>query len=88
MDGRGREQSDETPGTSIPRHVAIIMDGNGRWAQGRKLPRFAGHKAGVETVRAVVEHSVKRGIEVLTLFALERVFQAHFLFQGLLEGLM
>lgn len=55
--------------TRIPRHVAIIMDGNGRWAQERSLPRFSGHKAGVETVRAVVEQCVKLNIEVLTLFA-------------------
>ena len=53
----------------MPRHVAIIMDGNGRWAQERGLPRFAGHKAGVETVRAVVEQCVQLDIEVLTLFA-------------------
>ncbi len=53
----------------VPRHVAIIMDGNGRWAQRRGLPRFAGHKAGVDTVRKVVEHCIQRGIEVLTLFA-------------------
>ncbi len=53
----------------IPRHVAIIMDGNGRWAQRRGLPRFAGHKAGVDMVRKVVEHCIERGIEVLTLFA-------------------
>jgi len=53
----------------LPRHVAIIMDGNGRWAQQRGLPRFAGHKAGVEAVRGVVERCVTLGIEVLTLFA-------------------
>jgi undecaprenyl diphosphate synthase len=55
--------------TQLPRHVAIIMDGNGRWAQQRSLPRHAGHKAGVKTVRSSVEQSVKYGIEVLTLFA-------------------
>jgi undecaprenyl diphosphate synthase len=49
--------------------VAIIMDGNGRWAQQRGLPRHAGHPAGVEAVRRVIEHCVKREIEVLTLFA-------------------
>ena len=53
----------------LPRHVAIIMDGNGRWAQERGLPRFAGHKAGVDAVRGVVERCVSLGIEVLTLFA-------------------
>ena len=69
MDSKEREQSGATPAARVPRHVAIIMDGNGRWAQARKLPRFAGHRAGVETVRAIVEHSVSKGIEVLTLFA-------------------
>lgn len=53
----------------LPRHVAIIMDGNGRWAQQRNLPRHAGHKAGVKSVRSSVEESVRHGIEVLTLFA-------------------
>jgi len=55
---------DKTP----PRHVAIIMDGNGRWAKRRLMPRFAGHKAGVEAVRGVVESCAKFGVEVLTLF--------------------
>ncbi|MCW9031052.1 MAG: polyprenyl diphosphate synthase [Gammaproteobacteria bacterium] len=54
---------------SIPRHVAIIMDGNGRWAQKRGLPRVAGHKAGVETVRTVIQSCAEKGIEVVTLFA-------------------
>ena len=53
----------------IPRHVAIVMDGNGRWAQERYLPRTAGHRAGVGAVRKVVEHCAKRGVEALTLFA-------------------
>ncbi len=55
--------------TRLPRHVAIVMDGNGRWAKQRNLPRHAGHKAGVKSVRSSVEQSVKHGIEVLTLFA-------------------
>lgn len=55
--------------TRVPRHVAIVMDGNGRWAERRNLPRHAGHKAGVTSVRTSVEQSVKHGIEVLTLFA-------------------
>jgi undecaprenyl diphosphate synthase len=54
---------------NVPRHVAIIMDGNGRWAKGRHLPRFAGHKRGVEAVRAIVKACVQRGVEYLTLFA-------------------
>ncbi len=53
----------------LPRHVAIIMDGNGRWARQRKSPRFAGHRAGVEAVRGVVEACGEKGVEVLTLFA-------------------
>lgn len=53
----------------IPRHVAIIMDGNNRWAKKRLLPHVAGHKAGVNAVRAVVEVCVEAGVEVLTLFA-------------------
>lgn len=52
-----------------PRHIAVIMDGNGRWAAARALPRTAGHGMGVRTVKQIVEHSAKRGIEALTLFA-------------------
>lgn len=54
---------------SGPRHVAIVMDGNGRWATRRGLSRNAGHRAGVKAARRVVEAAVPRGIEVLTLFA-------------------
>lgn len=53
----------------VPCHVAIIMDGNGRWAKKRFLPRFAGHTRGVETVRDAVRYCLERGIEYLTLFA-------------------
>jgi undecaprenyl diphosphate synthase len=53
----------------LPRHVAVIMDGNGRWAAQRHLPRVEGHRAGIESVRAVVEGSAQIGIEVLTLYA-------------------
>ncbi|NOY62237.1 MAG: di-trans,poly-cis-decaprenylcistransferase [Gammaproteobacteria bacterium] len=53
----------------LPRHVAIIMDGNGRWAKKRMMPRVAGHRAGVEVVRRLVELCRSKGIEVLTLFA-------------------
>jgi undecaprenyl diphosphate synthase len=53
----------------IPRHVAIIMDGNGRWAKKRSLPRIAGHRAGAESVREVVRVSGEVGIEALTLYA-------------------
>lgn len=54
---------------SKPRHVAIIMDGNGRWAKKRQLPRIAGHRAGVENVRDIVRYCATEGIETLTLFA-------------------
>lgn len=53
----------------LPRHVAVIMDGNGRWARGRKLPRVAGHKAGIESVKASVETAARLTVQVLTLYA-------------------
>ena len=53
----------------VPRHVAIIMDGNGRWAQKRKMPRTYGHKKGVETTRAAIGFYARAGVEQLTLFA-------------------
>ena len=53
----------------VPRHVAIIMDGNGRWARNRMLPRVAGHRRGVEAVREVVQGCAEQGVEYLTLFA-------------------
>lgn len=55
--------------SGIPRHIAIIMDGNGRWAEKRFMPRALGHQAGVKAVRKVVEQCGKLGVEVLTLFA-------------------
>jgi len=54
---------------NVPRHVAIIMDGNGRWARSKGKPRHAGHRAGAKSVRAVVEAAAERGVGVLTLFA-------------------
>lgn len=60
---------DVDPKNNNPRHIAIIMDGNGRWAQKRLLPRAMGHQAGVKAVRKIVEHCAKQNIEVLTLFA-------------------
>ncbi|OGX40669.1 MAG: di-trans,poly-cis-decaprenylcistransferase [Omnitrophica WOR_2 bacterium RIFCSPHIGHO2_02_FULL_68_15] len=54
---------------ALPRHVAIIMDGNGRWAQSRGLPRVMGHRAGIKSVRAVVEAAREQGVEALTLYA-------------------
>jgi len=54
----------------FPRHIAIIMDGNGRWAQRRNLPRIEGHRQGVASVRRVTEHAARLGIEQLTLYCL------------------
>src|SRR4026207_511025 len=53
----------------LPQHVAVIMDGNGRWAAQRHLPRVEGHRAGIDSVRDVVESSARLGIKVLTLYA-------------------
>jgi len=53
----------------VPKHVAIIMDGNGRWAAKRGLPRVAGHKVGAEAVRRAMQAAVDHGVEVLTLYA-------------------
>jgi undecaprenyl diphosphate synthase len=55
--------------SNIPRHIAVIMDGNGRWARKRSLPRHAGHRSGVKSVRDIVRNSARRGVEYLTLFA-------------------
>ena len=54
---------------TVPAHVAIIMDGNGRWARARGLERLAGHRAGTENIRPIIEGCVELGIEILTLFA-------------------
>jgi undecaprenyl diphosphate synthase len=61
--------ADETTVENGPRHVAIIMDGNGRWAKSRGLPRLAGHRAGTENLRPILEASVEFGIEYLTIWA-------------------
>ncbi|HEY8266781.1 MAG TPA: polyprenyl diphosphate synthase [Steroidobacteraceae bacterium] len=53
----------------MPRHVAVIMDGNGRWAEQRSLPRAAGHRAGTQAVRLIIEECVRHGVGALTLFA-------------------
>jgi undecaprenyl diphosphate synthase len=63
--GVGREEG-------LPRHVAIIMDGNRRWARAHGVPEAHGHAAGVEAIRPVVEHAARRGIEVLTIYAFSR----------------
>lgn len=56
-------------GGRIPQHVAVIMDGNGRWARARSLPRFRGHQAGMKSVRDVIEGCIEAGVGILTLFA-------------------
>ncbi len=61
--------SDITDKPALPRHVAIIMDGNGRWAQQRGKPRVMGHRSGIASVRAVIESSARKQIDALTLFA-------------------
>ncbi|MDP3815173.1 isoprenyl transferase [Pseudomonas sp.] len=63
------EKTKDASQAAVPRHVAIIMDGNNRWAKKRLLPGVAGHKAGVDAVRAVIEVCAEAGVEVLTLFA-------------------
>ncbi|MCB9114328.1 MAG: di-trans,poly-cis-decaprenylcistransferase [Caldilineaceae bacterium] len=55
--------------TAVPHHLGIIMDGNGRWAQARGMPRLAGHRAGVDNIRRILEHCVQRGVKVLTIYA-------------------
>src|SRR5205814_8502324 len=71
-DGRMKHASatqEVPPHGKVPRHVAVIMDGNGRWARSRMLPRIAGHRRGLEAVRATVQNCADRGIAYLTLFA-------------------
>jgi undecaprenyl diphosphate synthase len=69
MGNRGSELLDQIDRSALPAHIAIIMDGNGRWARKRGLPRVAGHRAGISAVREVVEGSAELGIPVLTLYA-------------------
>src|SRR6185437_5787391 len=61
--------SDAMPAMPVPRHVAIIMDGNGRWAARRGLPRVEGHRRGVEAVRRVVRSAIDLGIRYLTIYS-------------------
>ncbi|EMI51810.1 polyprenyl diphosphate synthase [Rhodopirellula sallentina] len=87
--------ADPTPEGNLPRHVAIIMDGNGRWAQGRGLPRIEGHRRGVATVRRTTEMASRLKLEALTLYCLssenwkrpktELDFLMHLLRQYLIE---
>ncbi|HKZ44065.1 MAG TPA: polyprenyl diphosphate synthase, partial [Anaerolineales bacterium] len=63
------KDSNSTSGDNIPSHVAIIMDGNGRWAQSRGLPRLSGHRAGTENLRQIISASVEFGVKYLTIYA-------------------
>ena len=65
----GAEQAATAGASTVPRHVAIIMDGNGRWAEACGLPRVAGHRAGAEAVRRALQAAADHGVEVLTLYA-------------------
>ncbi len=63
-------QPDASPEiTAVPHHLGIIMDGNGRWAKGRGMPRVAGHQAGVDNLRRILEHCVRRDVKVLSIYA-------------------
>lgn len=62
------QSASEPLGTQVPRHIAIIMDGNGRWAKARHIPRVMGHRAGVAAVRTTVRSAAKLGVQYLTLF--------------------
>ena len=74
LDAPAAEQEPEllVPLAELPRHVAIIMDGNRRWARSRGLSELEGHSAGVETIRTVLRHVVRRGVPVLSLYAFSR----------------
>lgn len=69
MQAQGAEAGGVPPRGKLPRHVAIIMDGNGRWARARGLPRLAGHRAGTQNIRPILEAAVEFGLGVLTLWA-------------------
>jgi undecaprenyl diphosphate synthase len=60
------------PAEDLPRHVAVIMDGNRRWARARGIPDFEGHAAGLEAVRRLIQHAVRRGVPMVTLYAFSR----------------
>ncbi len=72
LDAGSRKLLEKIDMNRLPRHIAVIMDGNGRWAQRRHLPRVAGHRAGIESVRDTVEMSRWLGIEALTLYAFSK----------------
>src|ERR1700733_15853383 len=69
-DGQERIRTVGLTPDQLPRHIAVIMDGNGRWAQRRGLPRIVGHRRGIQSVRAVVEEGCRLGLDQLTLYCL------------------
>src|SRR2546423_9699484 len=69
MSGKASALLNQIDKKALPAHIAIIMDGNGRWAGTRGMPRVAGHRAGINAVRETVEGSAELGIQVLTLYA-------------------
>jgi undecaprenyl diphosphate synthase len=69
MASQGQDGPLPLPEDRLPKHVGIIMDGNGRWAQARGLPRLAGHRAGTENIRSILRAAVELGIPVLTIYA-------------------
>jgi undecaprenyl diphosphate synthase len=72
LDVRSKRMVEQLDANRMPRHIAVIMDGNGRWAQRRHLPRVAGHRAGIEAVRDTVEMARWLNIEALTLYAFSK----------------
>ena len=58
--------------TNLPRHIAIIMDGNGRWAKQRSLPRIAGHRAGIKTLRKLIEYAAQKKLQAITVYAFSK----------------
>lgn len=85
-----KAELDLTSDVELPRHIAIIMDGNNRWAKERRLPSLAGHKAGVDSVRGVIEACIELGVESLSLFAFstENWKRPEFEVRGLMELFM
>ena len=69
---QGADEGPFLPVHELPRHVAVIMDGNRRWARQKGLPELDGHAAGVEAIREILRHAVRRGVPVLTLYAFSR----------------
>ena len=67
--GKNKKAAGELDTSNLPRHIAIILDGNGRWAQSRKLPRSAGHRAGTDRLRGIIRLSSDLGVQSLTLYA-------------------